>query len=103
LLRYSYHRLAADELHEAITRYRIKKQEPERAARFFASVERAVTHIRTHPEAAPVEHPAGVRVKPLDRFEYAIHYTLLEGSIRILAVAHQKRRPFYWTRLLRKP
>jgi toxin ParE1/3/4 len=103
LLRYSYHRLAANELLDILRWYELNKQEPERAVRLYEAVERAVTHIRTHPEAAQLEHPIGVRVKPLDTFGYSVHYLVLEGRIRILAIAHHKRRPFYWMRRLRKP
>jgi plasmid stabilization system protein ParE len=30
------------------------------------------------------------------RFPYSVFYRLREDHVRILAVAHQKRRPFYW-------
>ncbi len=33
---------------------------------------------------------------PLRRYPYSIHYRLEPGLLRILAVAHQRRRPAYW-------
>ena len=30
------------------------------------------------------------------RFPYSLVYSVREHEMRILAVAHQKRRPFYW-------
>lgn len=37
-----------------------------------------------------------VRRLPLRRFPYSIVYYLSEGHIRILAVAHQSRKPEFW-------
>ncbi len=30
------------------------------------------------------------------RFPYSLVYSVRPNEIRIVAVAHQKRRPFYW-------
>lgn len=49
MLSFSYHRLAITELLEAIRWYKVKEKRPERAARFYASVERAIAIIRVHP------------------------------------------------------
>jgi len=103
LLSFSYHRLAINELLETIRWYKVEQKRPERAARFYASLERAVAFIRAHPEAAPLEHPIGVRAKRLDRFDYTVHYLVLGGRIRILAIGHQKQSPFYWIRRIHKP
>jgi len=46
------------------------------------------------PSAAPLH--AGVRKRLLTNFPYALLYSLREDEIRILAVSHQRRRPFYW-------
>lgn len=50
-----------------------------------------------------VEHPmlgtpwrGRIRRLPLRRFPYSIVYYLRELEVRILAVAHQRRRPGYW-------
>lgn len=37
-----------------------------------------------------------IRRLPLRRFPYSIVYYLSESEIRILAVAHQRRRPGFW-------
>jgi len=63
--------------------------------RFLSAVEAAVAHIRQHPEASPVIIQ-DVRSKVLRRFPYSVMYSIKPDRIRILAVANQKRRPFYW-------
>ena len=62
---------------------------------FAADVQDAVRFIEIHPEGAPVER-GSVRCKLLRRFPYEIYYSREADSIRILAVAHQRRRPGYW-------
>jgi hypothetical protein len=34
---------------------------------------------------------------PLRRFPYSIVYLLLPEEIRVLAIAHQRRKPGYWS------
>jgi len=38
----------------------------------------------------------GIRRLPLRRFPYSIVYYVRESEVRILAVAHQRRRPGFW-------
>ena len=59
----------------------------------FVEVERAIDQILTNPEAS---HRIGRRVrrKSLWRFPYNLVYAFHKDRIRILAFAHQKRRPF---------
>ena len=56
---------------------------------------RTVAFIEEHPEAASVER-GGVRCKLLRRFPYELYYVVERHLLRVLAVAHQKRRPGYW-------
>lgn len=37
-----------------------------------------------------------IRRLPLRRFPYSIVYYLRESEVRVLAVAHQRRRPGFW-------
>ena len=37
-----------------------------------------------------------IRRLPLRRFPYSIVYSLSQAEVRILAVAHQRRRPGFW-------
>jgi plasmid stabilization system protein ParE len=67
---------------------------------FLAAVDAAVQRIRDDPlqfstlETLPDE--ANVRRFLLKRFPYAIIFEVISGEIRILAVAHGRRRPQYW-------
>lgn len=36
------------------------------------------------------------RRMPLRRFPYSIVYLLLPEEIRVIAIAHQRRKPGYW-------
>lgn len=50
-------------------------------------------------EAAPGRWPpylAGTRRYLLRRYPYAIIYEVRDTDVRVLAVAHQRRRPGYW-------
>ncbi len=42
-----------------------------------------------------------VRRKPLWRFPYSLIYAAYRDRIRVVAFAHQKRRPFYWRKRLK--
>ena len=43
-----------------------------------------------------------VRRKPLWRFPYNLIYAVYPDRIRVVAFAHQKRRPFYWRKRLKE-
>lgn len=42
-------------------------------------------------------HPDGIRTFPTRRFPYSIVYQVLGDRLLVLAVAHQRRKPRYWT------
>ncbi len=62
---------------------------------------KAVAFIEQFPEASPVS--AGhVRKKVLRKpFEYTLFYVVETERIRILSVAHHRRRPGYWQERLK--
>jgi plasmid stabilization system protein ParE len=64
-------------------------------------VTRALDQISANPDACQL---IGIRVrrKPLWRFPYNLLYAVYPDRIRIVAFAHQKRRPFYWRARLKK-
>ena len=89
----SFNTLAEAELSDALDDY--EQASPGRGAAFLATVERAVTDLVAYPESAPVLS-GPYRKKVLSRFPYTLIYRIKGNEIRILAVAHQKRRPYYW-------
>ena len=90
---FSIHEIADIELKEAAKYYESKVNGLGLA--FVDEVERVVNLIRAHPESTPRIYKI-VRRKLLRGFPYNIMYSFVDNSIRILAIAHQKRRPFYW-------
>jgi len=65
------------------------------ARAFISEFERSAALLGEQPElGAPWRGRA--RRFPLRRFPYSIVYYLSEGHIRILAVAHQSRKPGFW-------
>lgn len=66
----------------------------------LGEVERALEQILTNPEASQ-RIARRVRRKPLWRFPYNLIYAVYPDRIRIVACAHQKRRPFYWRKRLK--
>jgi plasmid stabilization system protein ParE len=62
---------------------------------FVDSVEHTVARIAEHPESSPVL--AGrVRKVRVARFPYSVLCSVVQDKVRILAVAHDRRRPFFW-------
>ena len=86
--------MAEAELHEAARYYQSEVSGLGEA--FIAEVEYAVRQIREYPEAAPLILKV-VRRKLIRRFPYSIMYSFNADSVRILAIANQNRRPFYWS------
>ena len=71
---------------------------------FLAAVDEAIERILGLPRSgSPVPHmPADlpVRTMAVTRFPYHVVYLEVNDEIRILAVAHDRRKPGYWkTRL----
>ena len=89
----TFHEFAEFELNDAIVFFETEQEGL--GLRFLSAVKAAVAHIREHPESSPIIiHD--VRRKVLRRFPYNILYSMKSDRIRILAVANQRRRPFYW-------
>jgi len=89
----SIHEAAEAELNEAAEFYDLKS--PGLGSIFIDEVEKGIEIISKYPEAPPLVR-GRLRKKELIRFPYSLVYSLRPNEIRILALAHQKRRPFYW-------
>lgn len=87
------HSEATVELREAIAYYEGLSSGLGR--QFFEEVSEFVRRIASNPTRYS-ERVAGVRRANLDRFPFHIHYLLGKNSVAIVAIAHDKRRPFYW-------
>lgn len=67
---------------------------------FITEFEDLLLQIRLRPSSFPrlldVPRDLGVRRAAMMRFPYALLFQDLEDHIRIIAVAHLRRRPGYW-------
>lgn len=63
--------------------------------RFIAEFERCTALLSEQPKLGAVWRGVIHRF-PLRRFPYSIVYTLGASEVRVLAVAHQSRRPGFW-------
>lgn len=66
---------------------------------FLVALDRAMNRIIAQPSTWPT-YTERTRRYLMERFPYAVIYNITENTIRILAIAHQHRRPWYWTERL---
>jgi plasmid stabilization system protein ParE len=91
--------VAEAELDEAVHWY--ESQAPGLGDAFLVEVLSAARRISHYPEAwQPLGE--GVRRCRLHRFSYGLIYTVEDGDILILAVAHLHRKPDYWRDRLKR-
>jgi toxin ParE1/3/4 len=62
---------------------------------FLDSIEEAVDQVLANPEICQLVGDL-VRQKLVKRFPYSVLYVIEPGCLRVMAIAHQKRRPGYW-------
>ena len=84
---------ARKELKEAAEFY--ERERPELADRLVNEVQRVIQLLSENPELG-FSVGSNRRVIVLNRFPFRLVYAVEESVLRIIAVAHQKRRPDYW-------
>jgi plasmid stabilization system protein ParE len=90
----STHPLAADELVDGAVFY-ARQATVELAEDFIAEFEHSAALLQAHPKLGAVWHGRFRRL-PLRRFPYSIVYCVFGDVLRVVALAHHKRRPGYW-------
>jgi plasmid stabilization system protein ParE len=95
MIPYGFHPQAQEEYDLELDYYGALSTELEE--RFVEDIRSCILQLREFPESAPLAR-GQVRARPLDRFPITVFYDVLNDTLRILAVAHEKRRPFYWWR-----
>ncbi|MEK8035972.1 MAG: type II toxin-antitoxin system RelE/ParE family toxin [candidate division NC10 bacterium] len=88
------HEEADAEVNEAAKYY--EERVPGLGLLFLAAVEEAVEKVLADPEAFQLVGDE-IRHKLIRRFPYSLLYVIEPDRIRVSAVAHQKRRPGYWS------
>jgi len=69
---------------------------PELGLAFIAEFELAIEALYEHPQLGPVWRGKSRRF-PLRRFPYSVIYRLRPNEVHVIALAHQRRRPGYWS------
>jgi plasmid stabilization system protein ParE len=89
---------ASAELEDAAVWY--NNQRPGLGVEFVEAVDAALEQIARWPEIGRivpgVPHDVPARRFPIARFPYHVVYLEWGGMIRLLAFAHDRRRPGYW-------
>jgi plasmid stabilization system protein ParE len=88
-----FHPLAEQELLDAVSYY--EEQEAGLGLEYLGEVEHAVNFLMRYPEAG-AKITGAIRRLTLPKFPYSLLYRVLEDRIRVLAVAHHRRKPDYW-------
>jgi hypothetical protein len=91
------HRLAVAEIDREVDYY--ESHQAGLGAELEDEIDAALSLIAQFPEAAPQWRECkDRRVAVLDRFPFTLPYQITEDDIVILALAHTRRRPDYWSR-----
>lgn len=91
---YSFHETARVEFDEAADYY--DGEHRGLGLLFIDAVSGAVIQIGKFPESCAVLRGRN-RAKPVHGFPYSVIYSFVDGHVRVLAIAHNRRRPFYWS------
>lgn len=91
----AFHSQAEAELEEASDYYEGKRAGL--GSEFETEVQEAVKRVARTPQAFPLHGTTGLRKCTVPRFPYTVFFMDLEDSVWIAAVAHQRRRPDYWS------
>lgn len=91
---YEFHPEAQAEVEESARWY--ADRDLETSGRFYDEVAAAIDGVTTLPDTWP-PYLHGTRRYLLDRFPYALIYREKDGVIQLVALAHHRRRPGYWS------
>lgn len=89
-----FHDLAADELDEAAAWY--EERQHGLGAEFRIAMEDAIQRIQNNPLVGYRYGRTRFRFVLIHRFPYVVFYGEGADAIRLMAIAHGRRRPGYW-------
>jgi len=96
---FNIHPAARDELHDTIRYYAGADGDGSLAFDFETTFYTHTATIVANPLLYNIRHVSVRRVNLKPRFsEYYIAYMIWRDKVVILAIAHAKRRPYYWRR-----
>lgn len=73
-----------------------ESQQPGLGARYFAAVDSMLKRASRTPEQFACFPNSRLRRAVLRQFKFTIIFREVSGTIEVLAVGHQRRRPGYW-------
>lgn len=89
------HSKAREELDNSALYY--EKQKAGLALNFLSEVEQALGKIQQNPSLGGIYKATGLRRYVVQRFPFLIFYAEFDAFIWIVAIAHGKRKPNYWS------
>ncbi|MDR3416225.1 MAG: type II toxin-antitoxin system RelE/ParE family toxin [Nevskia sp.] len=92
---YRFHLEAEAEHYEAVAFY--QSQRAGLGEGYLVEFEQVMACVVQAPQAFRVERKPDIRRAHLKRFPHTVIYRELEGAVQILAIAHKRRRPGYWS------
>ena len=92
------HPLAEEELWDAVQYY--ANVSAITANAFYEQYLHTRRLILTAPQLYPVVRSPDIRKHVMQQFPYSVVYRTTADDTQILALAHHKRRPFYWAQRL---
>ena len=90
---------AASEIEDDRAWYRERSESAE--AGFLRELDHAIQQVTDAPAQWPI-YLAGTHRYVFPTYPYSLVYFVEDDVIRVVAVAHDKRRPGYWRKRLRK-
>ena len=90
----TYHPEASEEIDEAYNWYAMRSVRA--ADGFYEELFPAIGRVHQQPGLFP-PYLQGTQRAVLDRYPFSVIFRNLPSEIQIVAVAHAKRRPGYWT------
>ncbi len=93
---FQIHRLARAEWDQAIAYY--EKQQAGLGVDFQTEVDDTLDRIQQNPGLGAPYKNTEYRVLLVHRFRYAVVNLETDDAISVMAIAHQRRRPGYWSR-----
>ena len=87
---------AEQEISEAMRWYETKR--PGLGVSFLTVLDETFERMADHPRSYPLwKESRPYRKAPTPRFPFTVFFTVGKDIVQVVAVAHQKRRPGYWT------
>ena len=91
---YYFHPAAETEHLESVAYY--ESMQAGLGASYLAEFERNMSEVCEAPHRYPIEKKPDVRRIRMKRFPFALLFRESSGTVQVLAVAHNRRRPQYW-------